>query len=113
MKKNVKTGDVIPVTIEMKFEGTIRNHAILVENQFIPTIDNQRKNFDITLDGDPIQIIARFIGVRGSTIKSLKLSINGKTGFSVSDIKLKFEELEIKAPIPYSKFDLVQTSLLA
>jgi hypothetical protein len=113
MKKKVMNGQTIPITIEMEFDGTIRNHAILVENQFVPTINNKRKDFKIILDGDPIQVVARFTGVRGSKIKSFKLTINDKTGYSISDIKLKFEQLEIKVPVPYSKFNLIQNSSIA
>ena len=36
MQKEVRKGDKIQVTIKLEFEGTIRNHAILIENQFIP-----------------------------------------------------------------------------
>ncbi|WP_340114866.1 hypothetical protein [Maribellus mangrovi] len=110
MTKLVKIGDKIPVTVILEFEGTVRNHAILVENQLIPTINNERKDFEITLDGDPMQILARFKGVRGSKISKFEISINNKTGVKFSDLKFKLEEIEIKLPVKYSKFDLIETS---
>jgi hypothetical protein len=108
MQKEVRKGDKIQVTIKLEFEGTIRNHAILIENQFIPTINNQRTNYEIVLNGDPIQILGRFTGVQGSSIKKFEVQINGKTGYKVSDVKFKYDEIEINLPVPYSKFDLIQ-----
>jgi hypothetical protein len=108
MLKEVRKNDKIQVTIKLEFEGTIRNHAILIENQFIPTINNQRINYDIVLNGDPIQILARFTGVQGSSIKKFEVQINDKIGYNVSDVKFKYDELEINLPVPYIKFDLIQ-----
>jgi S-adenosylmethionine synthetase len=107
MTKEVRIGDKINVTIKLEFEGTIRNHAILVENQFIPTINNQRVNYEIALNGDPVQILGRFTGVQGSSIKKFEVQINGKTGYKVADVKFKYEEIEINVPVSYIKFDLI------
>lgn len=108
MKKEVKKGDKIQVTVKLEFEGTVRNHAILIENQFIPTVNNQRNNFEIILNGDPIQILGRFTGVQGSNIKKFEVQINGKTGYMAVDVKFKHDEIEISIPVPYIKFDLIQ-----
>lgn len=108
MENQVKIGDKIDVTVKLEFDGTVRNHAILIENQFIPTINNERKNFQITLDGDPIQIEGKFIGVRGSSIKKFEISINKKAAFKVENIKFKYESIELKMSVPYSKFNLTQ-----
>ncbi len=108
MQKEVRKGDKIHVTIKLEFEGTIRNHAILIENQFIPTINSQRTNHEIVLDGDPLQVLGRFTGVKGSSIKKFEVKINRKTGYKVSDVKFKYDEIEIKLPVPFSKFDLTQ-----
>lgn len=108
MTKQVKIGEKIPVTVKLEFEGTVRNHAILVENQFIPTINNERKDFEIVLDGDPIQILARFTGVRGSKIKKFEITINDRKGVEMKDIRFKYEEIEINLPVEYGKFDLME-----
>ncbi len=108
MLKKVKNGDKVKVSVKLEFEGTIRNHAILIENQFIPTVNNQRTNFEIELDGDPIQILGRFTGVQGSSIKKFEVWINRKKGYKVSNIKFKYDEIEVNVPVPYSKFDLQQ-----
>lgn len=108
MTKEVRNGDLIQVTIILEFEGTIRNHAILIENQFIPTVINQSTNYEIILNGDPIQVLGKFLGVQGSIIKKFEVQINGKSGYKATDIKFRYDEIEINLPVPYNKFDLIQ-----
>lgn len=108
MTKQVSKGDKIKVTVKLEFDGTVRNHAILIENQFIPTVNNQRTNYEIVLNGDPIQILGRFTGVQGSSIKKFEVQINGKSGYKATDVKFKYDEIEINIPVPYIKFDLIQ-----
>lgn len=105
MTKQVKVGDKIEVTVTLEFEGTIRNHAVLIENQHIPTQNNVGKS-EITLDGDPIQISGNFTGVPGSKIKKFEVVINDKLGYSLTETKLKFNQVNVDVPIPYSAFDL-------
>ncbi|MNE54984.1 hypothetical protein D3C87_30510 [compost metagenome] len=94
------------VSIKFEYEGTIMNHAFLVENQFIPTVNNKVQNHPIELNGDPIELLARFSGAKGTVLKSFELQINGITGYKLSDIEFKTNGLEIKVPIPYSNFNL-------
>lgn len=94
------------VSIRFKYEGTIWNHAFLVENQFVPTTNNEAKNYPVKLNGDPIDLLARFSGVPGTVLKSFELEINGIVGYKLTNIEFKTNGLEIKVPIPYSNFNL-------
>ena len=106
MTKKVKAGDKLPVSVKLEFEGTVKSHAIFVENQFIPTINNQRKDYEVTFDGDPVQIMARFVGKVGSKIKSFEIKINNKVGFKITNFTLKYGQQTIEIPVLYKSFDL-------
>ncbi len=103
--KKVRNGDVEKVSVNLKFDGTIRNHIITVEDQFIPTTNGTAVEKEIRLDGEPIQITGRFRGSRNSEVKSFDVTINGQT-FSHSPIKLKSGEVEVKNQIPFDFFKL-------
>ncbi len=106
MLKEVKIGDKVPVSIELEFEGTVKNSLIIVENTYIPLINNNRDNFDVILDGNPIHIIGRFSGVKGSKIKKFNVTINNKKGFVCPEIIFKYNIIEIKNCVDYKEFDL-------
>jgi hypothetical protein len=109
MEKEVKKGEKIPVSIKLEFEGTVRSHSILVEKQFVPTTNNQAKNFPVELNGDPLEVSADFLGVKGSKIKTFEITINDKTNVVCKDVIFKHDGIEVKLPLPYSKFDLKET----
>lgn len=106
MAKQITIGDNLPVTVNLEFEGTIRNFSILVENKFVPTVNNAIKDFDVPFDGDPILIVANFTAVKRSVIKKFEVIINEKTAIILKDVKFKFETIEIKAPINCEAVDL-------
>jgi hypothetical protein len=106
MKKKVKAGDKLLVNVTLSFDGTIRNHIILVEDQHEPTTNNKAVNYPIIMDGNPVQVLARFIGVAGSVVKSFTLEINGKKKEVISNIKMKRNEMEVRRPLDYSEFNL-------
>ena len=99
----LKKGDIAEISIQLEFEGTIRNHAILVEDQFIPTINNKRTKFKVKLDGDPLNIVGRFIGAPNSEIKKFEVTVNDHIAYKVEDVKLKYQAVRIEVPVPYSQ----------
>lgn len=110
MPKKIKPGDKLPVSVKLEFEGTVKSHAILVENQFIPTKNNQRNDYEIVFDGDPVLINARFLGKAGSKIKNFEIKINNKVGFKTSfTMKNGLESVNI--PVPYKLFDLEEVNI--
>lgn len=94
------------VSIKFEYEGSIWNHAFLVENQFVPTINNEARDHPVKLNGDPVDLLARFSGVPGTVLKSFELKINGVSGYKLTNIEFKTNGIEIKVPIPYSNFNL-------
>ena len=106
MAKEVKKGDEILVSVECEFEGTVRNHSILIESTFIPTVDNKRKNFPIKNDGDPIELSAQFVGVKKSKIKKFMVEINGVEVVNETDVIFKKEALVFNTNIPFEKCNL-------
>ncbi|PZR22316.1 MAG: hypothetical protein DI539_05745 [Flavobacterium psychrophilum] len=105
-KLSVSNGDIALIDVKLSFTGTVRNHVVTVENQHIPTVNNEAKDVEIVLDGDPVRIRGRFVGSKGSVIDKFEVGINGVFGFKVADIKFKYDEIEITVHIPYSKFNL-------
>jgi len=107
MSKEVKKGNTIEVDINLEFTGTVRNYSILIESQYVPTTNDKAQKHPVKLDGDPIQIKANFIGVKGSVIKKFEVVINEKK-WKIEDIIFKYEEIEVNIPVPYADFDLKQ-----
>jgi len=106
----IKKGDELPMALSFEFEGTIRNHVIMIENQYILTKNNSIKNHLIKFDGNPLNVEAKFIGVKGSKIKKFTITINEKTEILLEDVVLKAEQLKLERPIPYQKFDLEEST---
>jgi len=104
--KTVKKGDQILVSVDLEFDGEVFNHSIMVENQFIPTINNKRLNFPIIADGDPLQVDAKFIGAVGGVLKKFEITINGIKGFESKDVKFKQEGIVYIGSLPYKQFDM-------
>lgn len=102
----VKKHESVSVSVKLEFEGTVRSHVVTIENQYVPTINNQRIDYAVRLDGDPIQIAARFAGSSRSKVKKFEVTINNKTWTADQDLNLKGGFLQIVVPLTYKSFDL-------
>jgi hypothetical protein len=105
-KKKIKKGGKLSVTVKLETEGTIRNHSIFVESQHIPTINQERKDFDLEFDGDPVKLDVTILGVASSKIKKMTVKINDVSVIVYEDVKLKYELTELSTLIPYRLFNL-------
>lgn len=107
----IKKGDSIKVNLDLEFEGTIRNYAVFLEDQFIPTNANHKAtDVEIKVDGDPLKLYATFAAIKGAKIKKIELTVNSVVGLSYKDIIFKGEQITIEYPLLYSVFNLEETN---